>query len=226
MTQHARAVLWDMDGTLVDSFDYHWRSWREALAAEGYGLTYKEFKASFGQRNDTILRGLLGPDLSDDEIERIGGFKEERYRSMVRAEGIDLLPGITPWITRLNTQGWRQAIASSAPRQNIETILQVLQMAWCFDTLVAAEDVQCGKPDPQVFLLAAKRVAVPPTCCIVVEDAPAGVEGARRAGMRSIGVRSSHGELPADLVVQTLAELPDDAFEALLVNRANSVGNA
>ncbi len=217
MTATRYAALWDMDGTLVDSSAYHWQSWRETLAAEGYTLTYAQFQASFGQRNDTILRGYFGADLPLSEIDRIGAAKEEHYRALVRAQGITLLPGVHDWLTRLSAQGWRQAIASAAPRRNVETILDVLGIAWCFDALVSAEDVQRGKPDPQVFLVAAERLAVPPECCLVIEDAPAGIAAAHNAGMRAIGVRTSHADLSADLVVDTLAELPAGAFAALLL---------
>jgi len=211
-----RAVLWDMDGTLLDSAEYHWLAWRETLEGESYPLTYERFAASFGQRNDTILRGYFGPDFPDSEIERIGAAKEQLYRKLVRERGIELLPGVRRWLARLQTEGWRQAIASAAPRLNIEAILAALDIAGCFDAIVSAEDVQRGKPDPQVFLVAAERVDVPPARCVVVEDAPAGVEAGRRAGMRTIGVRTSHADLVADIVVRTLDELADDAFDRLL----------
>lgn len=211
-----RAVLWDWDGTLVDSGEYHWLSWREALAAEGYDLTLERFVASFGQPNAAILRSYFGPGLSDSEVERISTIKEVRYRHLVRTRGIQLLPGVHRWLTRLRGEGWRQAIASSAPRLNIETILETLDLTACFDALASAEDVQRGKPDPQVFLVAAGRVAVPPARCIVVEDTPVGVESAHRAGMRVIGVRATHATLEADWTVQTLDDLPEDAFNRLL----------
>lgn len=214
--QPPRAVLWDMDGTLLDSTEYHWLSWRDALAAENYELSYDEFIASFGQRNDAILRGYLGQDLPDSEVERIGWAKETQYRELVRTRGIELLPGAFQWLQRLQQAGWRQAIASSAPRLNVETIIEVLELDHLFDALVTAEDVQRGKPEPEVFLTAAAKVAVPPPRCIVVEDAPAGIEAAHRAGMRAIGVRSSHAHLDAEHVVQRLDELPDDLFDQLL----------
>jgi HAD superfamily hydrolase (TIGR01509 family) len=214
--QPLRAVLWDMDGTLLDSAEYHWLAWREALAAERFPLTYEQFVATFGQRNDTILRGYFGAEFPDAEVVRIGAAKEVLYRTLVQERGIELLPGVRTWLTRLHVEGWRQAIASAAPRLNIEAILAALDIAWCFDALVSAEDVQCGKPDPQVFLLAAERVGVPPARCIVVEDAPAGLEAGRRAGARTIGVRTSHADLSADIVVGTLDELDEDAFERLL----------
>jgi HAD superfamily hydrolase (TIGR01509 family) len=211
-----RAVLWDMDGTLLDSADYHWLAWRETLASERYDLTHAQFIATFGQRNDTILRGWLGADLSLDAIERIGGAKEARYRELIRASGIALLPGVDGWLRRLKDDGWRQAIASAAPRLNVEAIMAALGIEAYFDAISSAEDVQRGKPDPQVFLVAAERVGAPPARCVVVEDAPAGLEGARRGGMRAIGVRSSHADLHADFVVDTLAELPGDAFDRLI----------
>ncbi len=211
-----RAVLWDMDGTLLDSAEYHWLAWREALAAERFPLTYEQFVASFGQRNDTILRDYFGAEFPDAEVARIGAAKEARYRALVQERGIELLPGVRRWLAHLHAQGWRQAIASAAPRLNIEAILAALDIAGYFEALVSAEDVQRGKPDPQVFLLAAERVAVPPARCVVVEDAPAGLEAGRRAGARTIGVRTSHAELSADIVVGTLDELGEDAFEGLL----------
>ena len=213
---HQRAVLWDWDGTLVDSGEYHWLAWREALAPEGFDLTYERFVTSFGQRNAAILRNYLGSDLSDSEVERIAAAKEVRYRHLVRTRGIQLLPGVQRWLNRLYESGWRQAVASSAPRANIDLVLEMLGIARCFDAVVSAEDVQRGKPDPQVFLTAAARVAVPPARCIVVEDAPVGIEGARRAGMRTIGVRSTNATLQADWTVPTLDELPDDAFDRFL----------
>lgn len=211
-----RAVLWDWDGTLVDSGEYHWLAWREALTPEGYDLTYEGFVSSFGQRNAGILRGYLGQNLSDSEVERICAVKEVHFRHLAKSRGIQLLPGVHRWLAHLRSEGWRQAIASSAPRLNIEMILEMLDLTQYFDALVSAEDVQRGKPDPQVFLVAAERVAVPPARCIVVEDTPVGVESAHRAGMRVMGVRSTHATLEADCTVQTLEDLPEDAFDRLL----------
>jgi beta-phosphoglucomutase len=214
--QSTRAVLWDMDGTLLASGEYHWLAWRETLLAERYELTHDLFVATFGQRNDTILRGWLGPDLPTAEIERIGDTKEARYRELVRERGVTLLPGVGDWLGRLQAAGWRQAVASAAPRLNVEAILAALEITSFFDAITSAEDVQRGKPDPQVFLIAAERLGAAPARCVVVEDAPAGIEGAHRGGMRAIGVRSSHKALQADIAVDTLDELPDDAFDRLI----------
>jgi beta-phosphoglucomutase family hydrolase len=218
MTQETRAVLWDMDGTLLDSADYHWLSWREVLAVEGFDLTRERFTESFGRRNDATLRAYFGEEFPLSEVERIGAIKEARYREMVRTQGVELLPGVGRWLARLKADGWRQALASSASLLNVDAILGVLKIADFFDAIVSAEDVQTGKPDPEVFLVAAARVSTPPARCVVIEDAPAGIEAARLAGMRNIGVQSSHTSLSADVVVRTLEELPEDAFDCLVVD--------
>ena len=213
-----RAVLWDMDGTLVDSAHYHWQAWRDTMSREGSPITYEQFLATFGQRNDSILRYWLGERATSDLIQRIGDAKEALYRQHVRLQGISPLPGALEWVQQLHRKGWRQAIASAAPRANIETILDVLQAGPCFQAIVSADDVHRGKPDPEVFLIAATKLGVPPKHCIVVEDAEHGIEAAHAAGMKSIGVSQNGKHLPADLVVRSLDLLDETAFDRLLGN--------
>lgn len=216
MTTAERAVLWDVDGTLVDSAEYHWLTWREALAREQFALTRARFDQTFGQRNDTILRSYFGANFPDAEIARIAAAKESLYREMVRARGIEPLPGVLHWLVKLNADGWRQCVASSAPRANLEAIMSALRIEKYFAAVASAEEVKRGKPHPDIFLTAAEKVSVAPARAVVVEDAPAGLEGARRAGCRTIGVLTTHATLAADIVVKTLAELPDDAFDRLV----------
>ena len=217
-----RAVLWDMDGTLVDSAEYHWQAWRDSMSREGFPGTHGQFLASFGQRNDSILRQWLGEKATPELIQRIGNAKEALYRQHVRQHGIEPLPGALEWVNLLHRQGWGQAIASAAPRANIETILDVLHAGRCFQAIVSAEDVRRGKPDPEVFLIAATQLGVAPQHCIVVEDAQHGVEAARAAGMKSIGVNPNCQLLPADVVVGSLDLLEANAFNTLLQDGASS----
>jgi len=210
------AVLWDLDGTLVDSGEHHFEAWQQIAAGLGHPLDREAFAHSFGKRNDTILRGMLGNGVSAADIQRIGDEKEELYRRLVRERGLSLLPGAQHWLQRLKAAGWRQAVASSAPRGNVDAVLPLLGLDRFFDAVVSAEDVTAGKPDPAIFLAAAQRVGVRPVDCIVVEDAPAGLLGARRAGMRTVGVLSSHFDgLDADIVVPSLTALAPDVFDRL-----------
>jgi beta-phosphoglucomutase family hydrolase len=211
-----KAVLWDMDGTLVNSEELHWISWRNTMAKEGIVITREQFLSTFGQRNDSIVSTWLGSAATDEQIERIGQAKEELYRCLVRRAGIAPERGVVTWLHRLHEHGWQQAIASAAPRANIDVVLDALSVKHVFQGIVSAEDVHRGKPDPEVYLLAASRVGVPAEKCIVVEDAGAGIEGARRAGMRSVGVSHKGKDLHADVVVESLEQLEPDAFERLL----------
>jgi len=211
-----KAVLWDMDGTLIDSEELHWHAWRETMLAEGVKISREQFRSTFGQRNDVIIPSWLGQNTTPNEIQRVGDDKEQNYRQLVRQHGVALTPGATEWVRQLRADGWLQAVASSAPRMNIETVLESLALDRYFDAIVSAEDVSCGKPDPEVFLTAAQRLSTKPPECIVVEDAPAGVEAARRAGMCCVALGSTAKLGAADIVVANLSLLAVDAFDRLL----------
>ena len=211
-----RAVLWDLDGTLIDSAELHWISWRDTMAQEGVVITRDQFLASFGRRNDAVVPEWLGAAAAPERVARIAGAKETLYRDLVRRKGMPAMPGVAGWLRRLGEQGWLQAIATSSPRENIDVVLDALGAGHYFRGIVSAEDVHRGKPDPEVYLAAASRVGAPPARCIVVEDAAAGIEGARRACMRSVGVERNGTNLAADVVVKSLELLEADAFDRLL----------
>lgn len=213
-----KAVLWDLDGTLIDSAEWHWLSWKEILHAEGYPITHEEFMHGFGRRNDEVLREYFGEEAEADRLIQIGEDKESRYRDYVEEHGVVVLPGVEDWLGFLAEDGWQLAVASSAPVENLGIILDVSGLALYFDAIVGREDVRVGKPDPEVFLTAAARLGVPAIRSIVVEDALAGVEGAHAAGMAAIGVGAHHAELGAEASVERLDELEDDAFARLLAS--------
>ena len=214
MTGRPRAALWDLDGTIADSKDFHWRAWRETMAAAGAPITYERFLHSFGQRNDAILGAWL-PGAPPETVTRLGDEKEAAFRRLAAEGPLHPLPGAMEWIERLAKAGWRQAIASSAPPANVTTMARVLDLERWMGALVTADDVHCGKPDPEVFLVAASRLGVPPERCVVVEDAAAGIEAARRGGMQSIGV-GGPALRAADLHVTSLVDLAADAFDRLV----------
>lgn len=207
-------MLWDLDGTLADSREFHWRSWRETMAGAGVAVTEAQFAQSFGQRNDAIIPSWMGDRATPELVRALGDAKESLYRAMIAREGIAPLPGAAEWVRRLHAGGWRQAIASSAPRANVELMTQVLEFSSYMTALIGAEDVQHGKPAPDVFLAAAAAVGAPPRLCVVVEDAAAGIEAAHRGGMPCIGV-GGHDIGAADVRVKSLDALPLDVFETL-----------
>ncbi len=160
------------------------------------------------------MRMLLGPQVSPQTIEQVARRKEEDYRQQVRAGGLELLRGVADWLDRLRAGGWRQAIGSSAPPENLELVLEVTHTRPYFERVISGADVARGKPDPEVFLAAATSLQVPPERCVVVEDAPDAVEGARSARFRTVGVRRASAS--AEIGVDSLDELSEDAFDRLV----------
>jgi beta-phosphoglucomutase len=202
-----RAVLWDLDGVLVDSAPFHFQAWRDLAASLGRELSEGDFRRTFGLRNDAILRDLLG-DLPPAEVERLAARKEALFREAARGN-ISALPGALALLRLLRQRGLRLALVSSAPRANIELVLRSLDVETAFDVVLGEEDATRGKPDPGGFLLAAKRLGVPPGECVVIEDAPMGVEAAKRGGMRCVGVyrgRPREALAKADLMVESLED--------------------
>lgn len=217
------AVIWDVDGTLVDTAELHFQAWVEVARELAKPFTRADFAATFGRRNPEIIRELFGTHYSDKDIDELGGHKEILYRAAARKLGVDLLPGVRPLLEALRQARFRQALGSSAPRENLDLILTLTAIAPFFAAIVAMEDTQRGKPDPQVFQVAAARVEVPPERCVVVEDAPAGVQAARAGGMKciAVGFVGHHDETTlrkagADLVVHSLEEVDVASVRKLL----------
>ena len=189
MTMAGFGAIWDVDGTLVDTAELHFDAWKAACEELGRPFTRADFAATFGRRNPEIMKVLFGDRFSPAEVDAIGVHKEDLYRDAARKKGISACsPGVRALLEGLHQAGFRQAIGSSAPRENVDLILASTDTARFFTGISAMEDTQRGKPDPQVFLIAAERIGIAPARCVVFEDAVAGIEAARAGGMRSIAV--------------------------------------
>ncbi len=207
-----------MDGVIVDTAPYHFRAWQQVFQKGGVSFTEADFRRNFGQRNDTIIRNVLGKEISQEEIDVIAGEKESDFRQRVR-QNIKSLPGAIELMKSLKKHGFSLALASSAPVENIQLILRGLDVNDCFQAIVSGREVKEGKPSPQGFLLAAKKLGVAPDNCIVIEDAVAGVAAAKRAGMRCLAITNTHPRtrlMEADLIVDTLEAVSLNILEGLL----------
>jgi len=211
----ARAVLWDMDGTLIDSMPYHWLAWQDVLLQINRSVEHGLWNQTVGMRNSEIMP-LLFPDMTPEEMAYVDQAKETRYRERIEQDGIELLPGVAEWLQRFKAAGWKQAVASSAPPENVATIAHVLHLNGTFAAMICGADVQRGKPDPDIFLAAAQRLNLEPQQCLVIEDAMTGIEAAHRAGMKAIGVLNTHPHLEADVVVQSLQDLTWEMIENIM----------
>lgn len=218
-----KAVIWDVDGTLIDSGDAHWQSWRAIFAEDDLDdLDYATFIAWFGRRNDDILQDRF-PEATPEWRMAIAERKEAHYREGLARAASVIQPGVNEWLARLAADGWKLGIGSSAAAPNLEIILE--QAGWneTFGAVLSREDVRDGKPHPEVFLTAAARLGVDADRAIVVEDAAAGILGAHRAGMRTIGVGTHYNEIGAMVAVPSLEMLAPDAFDQLLLQPVPTV---
>jgi len=187
------AFLFDMDGTLIDSMPFHNRSWLEVLSMFQIQLTVDELeKYNRGTITEVISR-ILHDFHSDADVEEIAMKKEALFRKIYRPH-IHCIEGLRSFLSQSRTLGIRAALVTSAQRQNIDFVLDSLTIRSYFDVVIGDEEVVRGKPDPQAYLLAAEQLGIAPSNCIVFEDAPSGIEAARRAGMKCIVIATSLDE--------------------------------
>jgi beta-phosphoglucomutase len=216
MTSEIEAVIFDLDGVLIDSSDAHLESWRRLARDLGRTVTEEQFKSTFGRQNRDIIPTLFGESLNPERIEELGETKERYYREIVR-DNVPALPGAADLVRACANAGLRCAVGSSGHPKNINLALRALGIDSIIEAVVSGHDVTKGKPDPQVFLLAAQRLDLAPETCAVIEDAPAGIEAALAAGMTAIAVTTEHPQerlSHAHLIVNGPQDLSPERIKA------------
>ena len=218
-------VIFDMDGVLVDTYRAHLESWQMLASEIGRSVTEDQFRPTFGRTSRETVSLLFGDRFDEEQIARFDRRKEELFREIV-AGSFPAMPGVGELIEALDNADFLLAVGSSGPPENVELVLANLGVGERFDAVVTGADVRVGKPDPQVFLIAAARLRVPPERCAVVEDAPLGIEAAHAAGSSAIGVvstgRTRESLRAADLVVDRLEELSPERIEEIILKRLES----
>jgi len=217
------AAIFDLDGTLFDTFDDHFAAWREACREQGLSLSREQFARTFGRRNEEIIPELWTsagrPAPAPAELDRVAQHKEQLFRDRFLASPRPIA-GAEQMLRALRAAGWRLAAGSSAPPANVQSFLRAMPARLTFDATVSGADVVHGKPHPEVFLRAAERLGVEPARAIVFEDAAAGVEAAHRAGMKCVAIVSpgrTREELRhADLVVDDFHSVTPGMLATLL----------
>ncbi len=202
-----------MDGVLVETSEAHFRSWLVAARHFGFPFDRDIFLRYYGMNNASILQALLGEDVAANLITEIGIFKENCFREDMK-DSIELLPGVSIWLERFQGLGFRQAVASSGPLENIEFSVDATGIRSFFTALVSCSGGP-SKPDPWVFQEAARQLKAPSETCLVIEDTPNGITAARSAGMYCLAVTTSNPASllqGANLVVENLSKLDYDSF--------------
>ena len=215
-----KGAIFDWDGVIVDSSDLHLKSW-EALANElKLPLPNDHFEKGFGKRNETIIPQILGWSKDPAQINHWGKRKEEIYREFGNKDGIKLVRGSKDFLTQILSSTFRCSIGTSTERKNVELAIRQHDLSQYFLGVACSEDVSKGKPDPEVFLKAAKILSITPKNCVVFEDSPHGIEAAIRAGMKTVALTTTHPSTTfmhsnPDLLVASLADLSVDQVEKL-----------
>ena len=210
-------VLWDLDGVLADSGAFHIQSWHDTLIHYGIDLAEEAFRATFGMNNTTILKLAMHPEPSQALIDQISNEKEALFRRLIVGK-LQPLAGGQALLAELRTAGFLQAIGSSAPQENIDAEIDAIGVRPYFDAIVSAARLP-GKPSPVVYQTAAAQLGLPPERCLVIEDAIAGVQAARNAGMRCLAVTNTNPAAAladADRVVDSLEEVSAEMIREML----------
>ena len=182
-----RAFIFDMDGTLVDNMHFHAEAWGKMLAENGVEINAHDFLVkTAGRTNREILRTIF-EGLSEERITELALRKEAVYRELFTPERAPI-KGAVEFLEAARQLDIKMAVATAAPIANMEFILDGLDLRKYFQAIVTAADVLRGKPDPEIFLKSAEKLAVEPKNCLVFEDAVGGFQAAHLAGMRSIGI--------------------------------------
>ncbi|MEA3224998.1 MAG: HAD family phosphatase [Planctomycetota bacterium] len=214
-------VIFDLDGVLVDTGWAHKQSWFDLAEKEGFSISDEFFYSTFGMQNYMIIPMLIGQELPRDEVDRMADWKEQRYREII-ADHLEPAEGARSLLGDLKDSGFLTAVGSSAPRANLDLVLERVNLRDCFDACVSGEQVSHGKPAPDTFLKAAEELSLPPGRCAVVEDAVQGVEAGKAAGMPVAAVTTTRKRADltiADIIVDSLTELTAADFVELLTNQ-------
>ena len=211
-------VIFDLDGVLIDSGQFHLLAWYDLAELHGYEMNDDMFTQTFGMRNCQIIPLLAGEKLEPEVIAELSEWKEQRFRELAMGK-LKILDGVEKLINQLDENNFMLAIGSSTTRSNIEFFLDNMPFAECFDDYVIGDDVQNGKPAPDTFLKAAEKLNLAPADCVVIEDAIAGIQAAKTAGMKVIAVTNTRPRqelTEADMIVDSLMEISAEDITKLL----------
>lgn len=214
-------VIFDMDGVLVDSYQPHYESWKISCEELGFPINDEKYALLFGQTFDSFVKALATRPMSEEEIKKWYWDKEALYRRII-ADAFPENPGASSLLNALNDKGFKLAIGSSGPKENVECVVENLPAGRLFHATVNGDECANGKPDPEVFIKSAEKMGLPAKACLVIEDSIHGLQAAKSAGMAAIGIT---GTAPAeqlaeyaDMVVDSLEELNPEKIASLIEN--------
>ena len=212
-------VIFDVDGTLVDSYASHYESWKISANKDGEDFTWEQFQNVFGLTSREIIELLWNRRVPRHEIQIIDDAKEQAYRDLV-SEKFPAMEGATDLLKMLHANGIKIALGSSAPLENVKLSAKLLEVDDILDGLVSGSDVKFTKPDPEIFLTAARQMRIPAKQCVVVEDSTIGMVAAHAASMKCISIVSTGHKIEeyghADRIIHSLREITLEMIRQLV----------
>lgn len=204
------AVIFDMDGTLVDSTEADYLAWKHTFADYGIELTYNDYFPLLGKRSSDVATTVL--NLNEERAAEALQKKADYFTEIITQNGISTIPNALDFVKKIRSYNLKIALATSSRKTKMKVVLERTGLLPFFDVLVSGDEVINGKPAPDIFLLAAERLGIEPAHCWVVEDAVNGVKAAKQAGMRCLAITTTHKaellqDAHADIVVNSFAQL-------------------
>lgn len=219
MSSTSYGVIFDVDGVLVDSYEAHFVTWQASAQKHGFDCTEAEFAVAFGRTAREVIRESWDSTLSDEWIRDFEDEKESLYRQMISKE-FPAIEGAFELIQALHADQVSMAIGSSGPPLNVQAVVHALKAEEAIRTVITGADVKIGKPNPDVFQQGAAGMQISPERCVVLEDAVPGLQAARAAGMKCVGVvssgRSREELADADHLVSDLTELSPQLLKKII----------
>lgn len=186
------AVIFDMDGTMIDNTSFHKKAWIKFCKKHGIKLTERDYHIKIsGKRNDAIFEILFGRKIVGVEYIKLDEEKEAIYRELY-LPNLEEVSGLRKFLNKLEKTGIKTGIATTSPYKNRLLVLEALELKEFFTVIVGSEDTKHGKPAPEIYLLTAEKLGIDPTHCLAFEDTPSGVKSAKSAGMVVVGVLTAH----------------------------------
>ncbi len=221
------AVIFDMDGVIVDSEPAHIKAEMETLSPFGIELKEEELRDYMGRSSRVLFRDIIKKYELNTTFEKIYSVHKRNLLRLYQDE-VGLIEGVVVFIERLLRSGFILALASSSDREIIDSVLNKFNLRRFFSTAVSGEEIERTKPDPEIFLVASERLRVDPASCVVIEDSYAGVKAAKSAGMFCVGFRSKHSLNQnlsiADILINSFDELSVEELAAITNGYQNKKG--
>jgi beta-phosphoglucomutase len=208
------AVLFDMDGTILDNVPLHQQVWREFTRRHGLDLSDAELDFAKGRKAVEAVAHFFGGRLSPEDVTRVTAERQAFYRErLATSDLVRPVAGVEEFLAGLKAMGVPRVLATDAPMANVEAVFRRFPFASYFDAIVTSDTIRHGKPSPEIFLAAAARAGIPPGRCLVAEDSLAGVMAAKAAGCACLGVSTTQAEADlrregADFVAADFRGLP------------------